>query len=146
MPLVLQGMEMATNPRRELFFGNEPFRQVHHEPVFLFLRSDQIDAVQLEEAASDDQSGSLVAVYEGMVPNDREGIGGCEGGKVRQLRRVCQHVPGPSESRSKESRIAYAVAAAMLGQLATVDRKDHVFPDPGGLFHGSNRRASAARR
>ena len=99
--------------------------------------------------------GALVAVHEGVVLHDAEGIGR---GQIEKAWRsfVGKHVPGPGQGAVQQLLVPHAprsamARSAMIGDQAFMDRQDHSTVEPDRVqgtdpYLASSRRALRLRR
>jgi hypothetical protein len=67
---------MLTKEPRRVAFSKTTFGDAHHQRFVVILWSVQVDAIYGKEYERCDSPDSLVAINEGVIPNDMEKVGG----------------------------------------------------------------------
>lgn len=129
---------MLPDPNCQLLFGKPAFGKAQEGEVLLLRRSFEISSIQKEEGAAHDIGGALVAIYEGVIPDETPRIGSSQRGQIRFGPRIYvgDEVLRPGQSRFEEAAVPDSLPSTMLGQLPAMDGEHHVPADPRGLLHG----------
>ena len=128
-----RGPHVVPQPSRDVGFDERAVRQRQPGGDLLVVTRQNLEAVQGEEGQAHDQRCPLVAVDEGVVAREAEGIGAGQGSQVRLV--VGEEVDGPVQRAVQPAMVPDTGRAAVSGQLVVVDRQRHRKRYPLGLVH-----------
>jgi hypothetical protein len=95
----------------------------------VFLAGLEGEAIEFNEQNTDDETGALIAIYEGMIADNTGGIQSCHRNDVGTVG-VSLVLARTSKGRLEQSSVAQSRRAAVDGNKAVVDRQGVAFLDP----------------
>jgi hypothetical protein len=103
-----------------------------------FLGGGETIAVQFQEEDADEEAGAFVAVDEGMVADDADGVYGSHIYNIRVLA-IGVQLPRAGQSGLKQAQIADTWSAAVQGEETAVECESVALVDPHWLTARRNR-------
>src|SRR6266850_7453045 len=99
-----------------------------------FFRGCETITVHFEKEDADEEAGAFVAIEEGVVADNTEGVGGSHVDDVRVVL-VGVKLLGPGECGLKQAKVAHTCGAAVEGEKAAVEREGVGLVNPSRFTH-----------
>ena len=129
---------VLAEPGGEFFFGEFAGGEGEIAGILFLLTNCEAGAVEIEKQFTSDGGGAFVAIEEGMVLGESEGVSGGEGTGVGWAIAVLPKLLRSRQCGEEDTFIPDAIHAAVLGKLSPLKHVDDFLLDPFRFAHSAS--------